>query len=139
MGKTSKPFEPDEYLETEEDIADYIGEALETGDVDIVVRAIGVAAKARGMTELAKQTGLSRESLYKSLSGDRRPEFRTIVRVLKALNLRLSVEEQEKAEVRLWASSSAARMERLAKTFKAPDPDRPAKRRGARKHEQRDR
>jgi probable addiction module antidote protein len=90
MDKKSKPFHLDEYLDTDEDIAEYITEAMATGDVDTITRAIGVAAKARGMTEIAKQTGLSRESLYKSLSGGRHPQFDTIMRVVKALGLRMS-------------------------------------------------
>lgn len=85
----AKLFQPDEYLETDEDIAEYITEAMSTADVALMTRALGVIARARGMSAIAKQTGLSRESLYKALSGDGRPQFDTIVRVLKALGLGL--------------------------------------------------
>jgi probable addiction module antidote protein len=86
------PFDPAEFLDSEEAIADYIREALATLDIDAITRAIGVAAKARGMTEIARETGLSRESLYRALSGEGHPQLETIVLVLNALGLRLSVE-----------------------------------------------
>ena len=90
--KQSHPFDASKYLDNEETIAAYITEALLTDDADTITHAIGVAAKARGMTDIAKQTGLSRESLYKALGGDGHPHFETITRVLKALGLRLCVE-----------------------------------------------
>jgi len=93
--KRSKPFDADKYLDSDEAIAAYITEALSTYDADLIARAIGVAAKARGMTDIARQTGLSRESLYKALSGDGHPHFETINLVLKALGLRLRVEPLE--------------------------------------------
>ena len=90
--KKSRPFDAAKYLGSDEAIADYITEALLTGEVEIITHAIGVAAKARGMGDIAKQTGLSRESLYKALSGEGHPQFETIARVLQALGLRLRVE-----------------------------------------------
>jgi probable addiction module antidote protein len=90
--KRSKPFDAAKYLNDEEAVAEYVSEALLTFDADMVTHAIGVAAKARGMTEIAEQTGLSRESLYKALSGDGNPQFDTILRVLKALGLQLRTE-----------------------------------------------
>ena len=90
--KKSKPFDAAKYLDSHEAIAEYISEALLTGETEIVTHAIGVAAKARGMSDIAKQTGLSRESLYKALSGDGHPQFETTTRVLKALGLELRVE-----------------------------------------------
>lgn len=100
MAKRSKRVDAAEYLESEEDIAAYITEAIATNDIDEVTRAIGVVAKARGMTEIAKQTGLSRESLYKALSGEGSPQFETMWLVLKALGLRLSVEPDDEEDVR---------------------------------------
>ena len=73
-------------------IADDITRALVVGDISAVTHAIGVAAKARGMSEISRQTGLSRESLYRSLSGEGDPRFGTITRVLEALGLQLRVE-----------------------------------------------
>ena len=96
--KKSRPFEADKYLDSDEAVAAYISEALSTYDADLIARAIGVAAKARGMTDIASRTGLSRESLYKALSGDGRPQFETINLVLKALGLRLRVEPAEDSE-----------------------------------------
>ncbi|NJO35359.1 MAG: putative addiction module antidote protein [Rhodospirillales bacterium] len=100
-GKRSKPFDAAQYLGSDEEIAEYLNEALLTADIDVITRAIGVAAKARGMTEVARQTGLSRESLYKALSGDVHPQFETIALVLQALGLQLRVEPATKIKSRL--------------------------------------
>ena len=80
------------HLETEDDIAAYLDAVLEEGDPALVAHAIGIVARARGMSEIAKASGLTRPSLYKSLSSDGKPEFETIMKVLKALGLRLSVQ-----------------------------------------------
>jgi probable addiction module antidote protein len=88
----SKPFDPARYLGDDEAVAAYITEALLTCDADIISESIGVAAKARGMTAIAQKTGLSRESLYKALSGDGHPQFETVHLVLQALGLRLRAE-----------------------------------------------
>lgn len=93
--KKPKPFDAAKYLDDDEAIAAYISEALLTGETEIITHAIGVAAKARGMGDIAKQTGLSRESLYKALSGNGHPQFETITRVLQALGLQLRVEVAE--------------------------------------------
>jgi|SRR4051794_12692365 probable addiction module antidote protein len=87
-----KPFDAAKYLTSDEAIAEYISEALLTSDIDTITRAIGNAAKARGMSDIARQTGLSRESLYKALGGDGHPQFETIALVLQALGLQLRVE-----------------------------------------------
>ena len=90
--KRAKPFDAAKYLDTDEAIALYVTEALLTDDMDTITRAIGVAAKARGMTQIADHAGLSRESLYKALSGEGNPQFETILRVLTALGLQLRAE-----------------------------------------------
>jgi probable addiction module antidote protein len=90
--KKSKPFDAARYLDGDEAVAEYISEALLTGDIETITHAIGVAAKARGMTDVARQTGLSRESLYKALSAEGHPQFETIALVLRALGLRLRAE-----------------------------------------------
>jgi probable addiction module antidote protein len=87
----TKPFDPAEYLDTPESIAAYMTEALETGDPSFVADALGVIARARGMSEVAREAGVSRESLYRALSADGNPEFGTVMRVAHALGLRLSV------------------------------------------------
>jgi probable addiction module antidote protein len=78
-----------EHLETEEDMAAYLEAALEDGDPSIIASALGDIARAKGMTQIAKQTGLGRESLYKALSPDGNPEFSTILKVISALGLHL--------------------------------------------------
>jgi probable addiction module antidote protein len=79
-------------LDSPEGVAGYVSAALLTQDFQVIVQAIGVAAKARGMKFLAGQTGLSREGLYKALSSAGNPEFGTILRVLNALGLQLRVD-----------------------------------------------
>lgn len=87
----TKPFDPAEYLDTPKAIAAYMTEALETGDPAFVADALGVVARARGMSEVAREAGVSRESLYRALSPDGNPEFGTVLRVARALGLRLTV------------------------------------------------
>jgi probable addiction module antidote protein len=79
------------YLKTEEDIADYFALCMEEAgdDAAFIAHALGVIARARGMTQLANETGLGRESLYKALSGEGNPSFATILKVIKALGLKL--------------------------------------------------
>lgn len=87
----TKPFDPAEYLDTREGIAAYMTDALESGDPAFVADALGVVARARGMTEVARDAGVSRESLYRALSTDGNPEFGTVMRVAQALGLQFSV------------------------------------------------
>jgi probable addiction module antidote protein len=86
----TKPFDPAEYLDDSDSIAAYMTEALETGDPAFIADALGVVARARGMTEVAREAGVSRESLYRALSADGNPEFATVLLVMRALGLRLS-------------------------------------------------
>src|SRR5438132_930395 len=83
-------FDAADYLDTEERQVAYITVALETGDADFVRDALGLVARARGMSEIAKSAGLNRESLYKALGDDGNPEFSTVMRVLRAMGLTLS-------------------------------------------------
>ena len=92
MGTTTRPFDELDYLESEEDIAAYLTEALATSDTALIAHALGVVARARGMTRIARQTGLSRESLYRALSADGNPEFATVLRIIEAMGLRLTAE-----------------------------------------------
>lgn len=91
----TKPFDAAEYLDNDEAIQAYLDAALETGDSAFVAQALGTVARARGMTQIAQTAGLSRESLYKSLSTEGNPEFATIMRVIQSLGLRLSVASAE--------------------------------------------
>ena len=78
-----------DYLETPEDIAHYLEAAFEDGDSNLIAAAIGDVARSKGMTSIATETGLGRESLYKALSMDGNPGFAYVLSVLKALGLRL--------------------------------------------------
>src|SRR3990172_6886666 len=90
MAKTrTRPWDPAEHLETEEDMEAYFEAALEEGDAALVAAALGDIARAKGMTQIANATGLGRESLYKALSPGGNPEFATILKVVQALGLRL--------------------------------------------------
>ena len=87
----TRPFDLVNYLQDEDDIAEYIRRVLEDGDPLLLGAALGDVARARGMSKLARDTGLSRESLYKSLSGERAPSSDTLFKVLKALGFKLTV------------------------------------------------
>ncbi len=82
-------WDPAEHLESEADMAAYLEAALEQGDAALVAAALGDIARAKGMTQLARETGLGRESLYKALSPSGNPEFATVMKVVAALGLRL--------------------------------------------------
>ena len=86
----TKPFDTAEYLASDEAIAEYLAAAIEEGDPALFRHALGVVARARGMTQIARDSGLSRESLYKALSDEGNPSLDTAMRVLKALNVRLT-------------------------------------------------
>jgi len=85
------PWDAAEHLETQEDIAAYLEAALEDGDPNLVVAALGDIARSKGMTNIARETGLGRESLYKALSIEGNPEFATVLKVIQSLGLRLQV------------------------------------------------
>ena len=90
MDKTqTRPWDPAEHLETEEDMAAYLNVALEEGDLGLIMATLGDIARARRMVVVAQEAGLGRESLYKSLSADGNPEFATVLKVVRALGLRL--------------------------------------------------
>ena len=93
MAKTkTRPYDAAEYLETEEDMAAYLQAAFEEGDAALVIRALGNIARARGMSQIARKTGLRRESLYKALSPEGNPEFATVLKVVQALGIELHAE-----------------------------------------------
>lgn len=90
MGTTQlRPWDSSEHLKTEEEMLLYLEACLEESDPGLIAHAIGVIANARGMSQLARDTGLSRESLYKALSGEGNPEFSTVMKVIKALGFQL--------------------------------------------------
>lgn len=90
MAKTrTKAWDAAEHLESVEDMAAYLEAAFEDGDPALIAAALGDVARAQGMTQVARDAGLGRESLYKALSSDGNPELATVLRVLRALGLRL--------------------------------------------------
>ena len=85
----TRPWDAAEHLETGEDMAAYLNVALEEGDVSLIMATLGDIARAKRMAVVAQETGLGRESLYKSLSANGNPEFATVLKVVHALGLRL--------------------------------------------------
>ena len=84
-------FDIADYLDNDELITEYLNTALEDGDTEDLIVAIGHVAKARGMSKIADKTGMSRPSLYKALSKGSKPQFETILKVIKALGGNLNV------------------------------------------------
>lgn len=95
MALKTKRWDPAEHLDSVEAVIAYMDAALEDGDPALIAAALGDVARARGMSQISRETGLSRESLYKALSADGNPEFGTVVRVLRALGLRLTTSPAE--------------------------------------------
>jgi len=92
MTKTiTRPWDVTRYLETEEDMAAYLDAALEEDDSALLAAALGDIARAKGMSDIARDTGLGRESLYKALSADGNPEFGTVLKVMHSLGLKMRV------------------------------------------------
>jgi probable addiction module antidote protein len=85
-------FDPAAYLDNDEVIAEYLTAALEENDYALLLTAIANVAKARGMAQLARDTGLGRESLYKALAPGAKPHYDTVLRILRALGIRLHAE-----------------------------------------------
>ena len=92
MPTTTRPFDMAEQQRDEQDIAAYLTLVLEEGDPGELAHALGVIARARGMTQIAAEAGMGREALYKALRADASPRFETILKVMHALGLRLSVQ-----------------------------------------------
>ena len=91
MALETTPYDTADYLETAADIAAYLEAVFEDGDPALITYALGTIARSEGMTEVAKATGLTRASLYKALSADGNPEFATVLKVIQALGLKLTV------------------------------------------------
>lgn len=90
MTKTkTQVWDPAEHLITDEDMAAYLEAALQEGDSALIAAALGDIARAKGMSQIARDAGLGRESLYKALSAEGNPEFATIMKVIEALGLQL--------------------------------------------------
>jgi probable addiction module antidote protein len=90
MSKKLTTYDPAEDLISEQGIADFMAAAFETEDPAYIAHALGVVARAKGMTQIARETGLSREQLYRSFSAEGNPTLRTTLAVMKALGIELS-------------------------------------------------
>lgn len=91
------PFDAAKYLTDDEAIAEYMNAVLEADDLDLLLLALGDVARARGMSLVAKESGLGRESLYKALAPGAKPRFDTVVRVARALGVRLAAHPVKQA------------------------------------------
>ncbi|CAM5778857.1 addiction module antidote protein [Ottowia pentelensis] len=94
----TRPFDMAQHLQGEQEMAEYLRQVLHDGDPIELAAALGDIARARGMTQLARDTGLSRESLYKSLSGERAPSSDTLLKVIRALGFNLTIEPVEQPQ-----------------------------------------
>lgn len=92
-------WDPAAHLTTAEDVAAYLEAALQDGDPQLVAAALGDIARAKGMSQIAREAGLGRESLYKSLSPSGNPELATVLKVISALGLQLHVSTTDNAEI----------------------------------------
>ena len=88
---TTRAYDSADYIDSPEAVAAFLDAALEDGDAQIIAATLGDIARSRGMAMIAERTGLAREALYKSLSADGNPRLTTLLGVLKAMGLRLSV------------------------------------------------
>ena len=90
MSEKLMTFDPAELLTSDEAVTIFMADAFESGDAGYIAHALGVAARARGMSEIAKETGLSREQLYRSFSDRGNPTLKTTLAVMKALGIELT-------------------------------------------------
>jgi probable addiction module antidote protein len=91
MNEPIYAYDPASALENEESIAVFLADALETGDTAYIAKAMGVVARAKGMTELSRETGLSREQLYRSFSEQGNPTLKTMLAVMRAMGVDMTV------------------------------------------------
>jgi probable addiction module antidote protein len=94
MKMTTKIFDAAAYLETEDDVLQFLDAALEGGDIAHIASALGVVARSQGMSEIAKRTGVKRQALYHALSESGNPTLATLTAVLDALGLRMRIDRK---------------------------------------------
>lgn len=87
MPLETKPFDAADFLESEEDIKEFLAVAFESGDPVHIAKALGIVAKARNMSKLARDVGMTRAALYRAFSGETSPEFATIMKIMDALGI----------------------------------------------------
>ena len=95
MAIKTPPYDPARHLTSPEAQAELLSDAMQTGDAGYIANALGVIARARGMTEVARGAGITREALYRALSEDGDPRLTTLLGVMRSLGLRLSVQAAE--------------------------------------------
>ncbi|HEX5958041.1 MAG TPA: addiction module antidote protein [Hyphomicrobiaceae bacterium] len=93
----TRPYDSADYIDSPEAVAAFLEAALEDGDPRIIAATLGDVARSKGMAEIAERTGVTREALYKSLSAEGNPRLSTLLGVLKAMGLRLSVTVDDRA------------------------------------------
>ncbi|MBV8446893.1 MAG: putative addiction module antidote protein [Hyphomicrobiales bacterium] len=91
MSVRTRDYDPAHYLDNDDSIEEYLAATCEDGDPAEIAHALGVVARSRGIADLAKKTGLTRQALYKALSGEGNPELGTIAKVARALGYRLAL------------------------------------------------
>ncbi len=123
--KTS-PFDPADHLKTDLARTVYMNECLKVGDPAYIADAIGVIARSRGMTQIAKEAEVSRESLYKSLSKKGNPEFATILKLMAALDLTLCVKQKRKSRAKVAVKSATKSTAKVATKSTAKSPTKVA-------------
>lgn len=89
MSETLMPFDMAAMLDSDEAINEYVAQVWAEGDTDELIRAVGYVAKARGMAQIAKDSGLGRASLYKALAPGAKPRFETMIKVMNAIGIKL--------------------------------------------------
>lgn len=97
MPLKTMPYDPAKYLDTEEAIAVFLTDAFESGHDGVIQNALQIAARARGMSEVARTAGVGRESLYKALQEEAQPRFSTVRKVLSALGLEIAIVARKKS------------------------------------------
>ena len=122
-----KAYDSAEFLRTPQATQAYMDEALATGDGAVIAHAIGTVARARGMTKVARKTGLSRESLYRSLSADGRPELATVIKVMGAMGFGLGTRVLVPAAVVRPGKTKRKIADKNADVIKGRPKTRPAK------------
>lgn len=115
-------FDPAEYITSDEAAAAYLTEALAANDAALFASAVGVVARARGMAEIARLSGLAREGIYKALRADSQPRMETLIRILAALGVRLKAEVIPAGEHRSSPINSQTKDARVAAAPTKPKP-----------------
>lgn len=127
MSLKTTPYDPAKYLDTEEAIAIFLTDAFDSGHDGVFQNALQVAARARGMSEVARTAGVGRESLYKALQGEAQPRFSTVRKVLAALGVELAIVARKKSPAKKLPSSRRTKVGPAGAVTARKTASRPAK------------